>query len=821
MSRTCSTRRSGSFEHTAQALPGWRAIVDELVRLESSSRRLQVSVLGESTRGLPYIAVHTHNAGHLPRPADHAANLPRQRTHTRARRKLVVLVTAGAHASEIGGVGMLVDLLRRIAQGTDDRLEQVLRAIDLVVIPCHNPDGFQLMIEQYHAAKRDGVAVKPGGLSHWYAGADLCRDAFAHTQLESHHLGRLLYGPDPPDVYVDIHQMLNDGPRVILPPYPGPLPAHVAPEIMAAANSLGQLTASRLALDGKGGVMTGERFPVDWQGAHHCTALRRDIVAVLIEVATSRLFDTVVQREAGHRAPDRGGILQFSAFGDPAAICDPPKDVRARRSYPSPWRGGVWSYANVLDYHYGTFLALLEAASLLAAPIRGAVAGARRKLLDASNRDRAYWILPDQRDPSAVAALLATLEKSGVVVRRVVRGRQARATRHSSPAYVIPFRQPAGRWLQDVMEPQICTASAPPSAYDITTWCLPMLAGVEVEARQGLNGVVTTNRLAPRRRAPHRRSSTNGRLLVSRDQVGAYRLANRALTWDAAAVTTVTQSVRIGRSVWAKGSFVIRATEGNRRELDELARSTGTHVIAARRIRSGEEVPIYRRPCVVLEPQRGHVDAGWTRWSLDQFEMPYTVRHLEDLSPADLSSESAVIMPDIMEVRAGLPHRAGEALDLFVRSGGTLICLGGACAVAIDLLELPLTDHARVSSGHRHWCSGAMLWASVDRDHPLTRGLPPELPLLCRGAGALRVHDTAAVTGQILASYRTEHVVASGLVPEPRIFESAVAAAVYAVGTGRAILLASRVQYRGQTRASFPLLFNGLYREEPAIAHEP
>jgi hypothetical protein len=66
-------------------------------------------------------------------------------------------------------------------------------------------------------------------LYHHYVGHDDNRDWFMLTQKESLALSHAVYHEWYPQVWLDEHQMGNNGPRIFTPPYSEPVDADIHP----------------------------------------------------------------------------------------------------------------------------------------------------------------------------------------------------------------------------------------------------------------------------------------------------------------------------------------------------------------------------------------------------------------------------------------------------------------------------------------------------------------------------------------------------------------------------------------------------------------
>src|SRR5699024_7387495 len=153
-------------------------------------------------------------------------------------------ITAGIHATEVGGVQMMPGFIRDLA--TTSKYHEFLEHVILLVIPTLNPDGMQLVHDWYRqtlGTKSEGT--NPPALYHRSAGHDNNRDWYQRhlqeTRVVLDQVHRVWY----PHVVVDLHQMGQKSPRYVVPPYIDPAEIHVHPMVYPLAAELG----SRIAAD--------------------------------------------------------------------------------------------------------------------------------------------------------------------------------------------------------------------------------------------------------------------------------------------------------------------------------------------------------------------------------------------------------------------------------------------------------------------------------------------------------------------------------------------------------------------------------------------
>ncbi len=238
-------------------------------------------------------------------------------------------------------------------------------------------------------------------------------------------------------------------------------------------------------------------------------------------------------------------------------------------------------------------------------------------------------------------------------------------------------------------------------------------------------------------------------------------------------------------------------------------------------------VPARRPRVAVIEPWGGAIDAGWTRWVLEQHAFEYT-----RIRPADLQDRAvaarfdAIVIPEVPslqllrglqgsqtrpEHRGGLEDRGVATLKHFVRAGGTVITLGNAAEFAIDHLDA--ARGRRLARRRRGHGAGAGHAAARRRWRPI---IPS--PRACRArVDVMNVMNNAYAPGRgaeglrAIARYPDEPLVASGYASGESRLRGRLAAFDVAMGRGRVVVLGFRAQHRGQTWGTFRLLFNAIF----------
>jgi hypothetical protein len=145
-----------------------------------------------------------------------------------------------------------------------------------------------------------------------------------------------------------------------------------------------------------------------------------------------------------------------------------------------------------------------------------------------------------------------------------------------------------------------------------------------------------------------------------------------------------------------------------------------------------------------------------------------------------------------------------------VEDGGTLVALSEAARFAIHALDLPVRDALAEVGPDSFLAPGAQVSLRVDSAAAAAAGLPTRTAAWFENGPLLRPRPGSGA--RVLARYGTAPVVLSGWVHGAELLAGGAALVEVPMGRGRVLLFGFQPQYRGQSRATFPLLFDALRR---------
>jgi hypothetical protein len=223
------------------------------------------------------------------------------------------------------------------------------------------------------------------------------------------------------------------------------------------------------------------------------------------------------------------------------------------------------------------------------------------------------------------------------------------------------------------------------------------------------------------------------------------------------------------------------------------------------------------------------MDEGWTRWIFERHSVPYKSLEDAEVRRGSLRDKfDAIVIPDQSpraileghrrgtmpeELTGGLGKEGVKALREFVQAGGTLVCLNEASGFAIEQLDLPVRDVTENLKRTEFYAPGSILRTVLDTSHPLARGMPRESVAWVEDSPVFEIKSDplALVRVKIVARYPEAGTpLLSGWLLGGERLRGRAALVEVGLGEGRVVLFGFRPQYRAQSLATYPLLFNAL-----------
>jgi hypothetical protein len=824
----------------------WDRIVDYFYQLDKESDRIQVSDLGPSTEGNPFLLAIISSPNNLKNLEElRQINLqitdPRGQTEAAIKQltqqgKVVILQTMSLHASEIGGTQMAPELAYDLLSGEDEDTERILENVIFLMVPCFNPDGQQMVTDWYNrwlGTEYEGCSMP--WLYHKYAGHDNNRDAFMQNLVESQYVGRLLLRDWRPQAYQDHHHMGSYGARLYVSPYSDPIRPHADPLIWRELSWYGAHMAYKLEEKGKTGILNGAQFPGWGHFGFHWLTNHHNIAGMLTESASAKLATPLYIQSSQLSGADKRTLPEYAP----------------QTNFPHPWPGGWWRLRDIVEQQKISAWALLDVAARNKETILWNAYQKAKRQTDRGARGpvKAYVIDAQQHDPLTVRKLVQVLLNQGVEVHQAAGEMRVGKKIYSAGSYVVLAAQPKLGVIRVLLEETRYPntywskhADGTTAAFDTATDTVAEYMGVHVHASQQIpdGELKAIEQLSP----VHGQVAgvaSHGYLLDAR-QNDTYRAVNLLLK-HGVQVDRCTESIELDGRHYPPGMFVV--PKADQVLLQEIAQHTGVDFVALAERRTDCTQPVQaQRVGLFQRYYGGNADEGWTRLILERFDFAYeTVMDTDikagnlkerfdvlvfpsdwkqlivDISQPDKNNPRGAAMflrwfgdtiPD--EYKSGIGQEGIKALREFVQAGGRLVAMNNSCEFAAEVCGLKVKNVVAGLSATAYQTHGSTLRVEVDTDHRLGYGMPQEAWVLNWNSPVLQVTDTFhAENYHVVARYPEKNVLKSGLLmgEEHVVNKSAMIAAK--CGHGEVVLIAFAPQHRGQMHGTFKVLFNCLY----------
>ena len=808
-------------------LADWTQIVDYFKKLDAASERVITEDVGKTTQGRPFLVVTITSEANMKRLEEiRRANLrladPRGLSDEEANRliatgKTIVGVNHGIHSTEVAANQTSMETAYRLATSQDPAVLDILDKTVIVMLPSHNPDGTQMVVEWYR--KSLGTPWEGGNipfLYHHYTGHDNNRDWYMYTQAESKLTLEHLYKRWRPEIVYDLHQMGQNAARIFAPPFVDPYEPNVDPALVSGINAIGSQMAAKLTAEGKAGVVIHAMYD-GWSPARQFPNTYGGI-RLLTESASAKMATPVE--------------LKFEELG--VGIGYDAK--KAAWNFPNPWRGGTWRLSDIVSYQISATRALLEhAAQNREFWLRNFLGVTRR----ASTRQEpyAFVISKNQKDPLATNEMLRVLRAGFVEVQRGKAGFEAGGKSYPAGSFVVSMQQPSSGFAKPLLERQQYPdirqypGGPPQRPYDVTAHTLPLLLGVEATAVPK-PFAADLEKIEEPRLGPG--SVTGKGRYYALSHKNADFVALGRLLKDGVPVRWASVGWSDAGRNFVPGAFLVPAFA--KAKLDALAKDLP---IAAVGVSTAPQAWDLKKPRVGLyQSWVASMDEGWTRFIFEkEVGLGYETLHDKDIRGGSLAARFDVIilpdqssrqmvsgfaegtMPD--EYVGGLGKAGVAALKEFAEAGGTLVALNNASEMPIAEMGVPVKNAlADVNSSRRRgegrealgpqsadfYCPGAILRVKVDAANPLAHGL--------EDPGSIWFEESPAFDlsgGKAVATYIEETPLLSGWLLGGKRLQGKAALAEVPMGKGRVVLFGYRPQYRAQSWSMYMALLNAVY----------
>ena len=628
------------------------------------------------------------------------------------------------HGNEASGsnAGLLIAYHLAAAQGPE--IEDALRNTVILFDPSFNPDGMQRFASWVNSRKSKLTSADPNDMEHheaWPGGRtnhywfDLNRDWLVAQQPESQARIRKFHEWKP-NVLTDHHEMGTNATFFFQPGVPSRSHPLTPAKNTDLTRRMGEFHAKALD-DIRSLYYTQEGFDDFYYGKGSTFPDIQGAIGILFEQGSSR----------GHQQESENGILTF-----PFAIRN--QFTTAMSSL----KAVVAMRQDLLNYQ-------------------------RQFYLDAANesrKDRVKAIIFGSRDKARACLLAGIIAQHDIAVFKASANHTFNGKSFDAgSSFIVPLNQPQYRLLKSMFETR--TTFQDSLFYDISSWTLPLAAGVEFEQLRSIPapGERVTARILPA-----------GKLVGGKSQY-AYVFESHGYYAPRAMYRLLSAGIRLKVATspfhhtsgkrFDRGSVLITlgGQEQEEQKIDfiiqEIMKHDGIDVHAfqtgldysGHSLGSSSFRPL-KKPEIAMLVGDGVTayDAGEIWHLLDtRYEIPVTMMPLDVFNTIDINRYNTIIFPQ--GIYNSINDTAREKLKTWIMNGGIAIGLESALnwfhSAGIGKFEMKKAEeHAadKTTAGRPYAeieaargaqiTSGAIFQARVDLTHPLLYGYnEPNIPM--------------------------------------------------------------------------------------------
>ena len=822
----------------------YEQLIEYLVKLDKASPMVRLVEIGQSPMGKKmYIAFISSgkNINNLDKLREINRELALNPDLSESKRveyikdgRVFFLATLSMHSTEVAPSQAAPLIAWKLITSDDPLIKKYLDDVVYMMVPNHNPDGMDLVVENYNKYKGtqyEGASLP--GVYHKYVGHDNNRDFVTLTQEDTKAIARIYNLDWFPQVMIEKHQMGSAGIRYFVPPAHDPIAVNIDAELWTWQGTFGTNMLRDLTNAGLAGV--GQKMIYDdyWPGSTE-TCIWKNVIGMLTEAASAREASPVYIEP---------GELQASGKG----LSEYEKSV----SFPLPWSGGWWRLGDIVKLEIESTFSIIKTASSLKNDIlrfRNEIC--KREVEKGKTQPPYYYVVPQQQaDQSELISLVELMKEQGVSTFRLSEDYTLSGINLKAGDIVYPLAQPFRAFVKEVMEKQeypvrhYSPGGEVVRPYDVTSWSLPLHMGL-VSHEIKIRDAAFEAKLKP---LPDQYNTIKeGYKLPAVFPVtsnGSFKAAFIALS-SGLKVGRLSQEIKINGKVYGKGSFVMQGND--EKLLNNIAKESRTEPGFVQDEAKLQMMAVSMPRIALVETYFSDMDAGWTRYLFDTYKLPFTVIHPDEFEKTDFAGKYDVIVfpgtskallmngkpgteasPSMSnyhpDYQKGMGKKGLEKLLLFINDGGKVVSWGQSTDLFTGMLDitkgetkeefvLPFTNTGEQARRDGLFIPGSLVRIQLKQDHPLTYGMPAEVGVFYRGNPLFSTNiPRFDMDRRVIGVFPEKDILMSGYSEKEEKMAEKPAMIWIKKGKGELILYSFNPQFRASTQATYKLLFNAFF----------
>jgi len=753
--------------------------------------------------------------------------------------RVFVMGALSMHSGEVAPTQASPLIAYDLATTSDPEKLQWLNDVVYMMVPSQNPDGMDMVVDhykKYKGTKYEGSSMP--GVYHKYVGHDNNRDFVTLTQSDNLAVARLYNQSWFPQVMVEKHQMGSTGPRYFVPPMHDPIAENIDEQIWSWTRIFGSNMAKDMSALGQAGVSQQYMFDDYWLGSTE-TAIWKNVIGMLTEAASVK-YATPVYIEKSELSVGGKGLGEYK------------KSI----NMPLPWEGGWWRLGDIVDYELSSTFSILKTASKHHADILKFRNDLCKKQVETGKTQAPYYFVMHrkQNDEGELIGIINLLNEHGVAVYKTDKDVLLGSKMISEGDYVVPLAQPFRAFIKEVMEKQkfperhYTPGGEMIRPYDITSWSLPLHRGVEsfevneesVELHNSLSKIDFP--LAQPESIPESANS----VVFPATRNESFKAVFQAMQKDIKVYRAENPATSNGTDL-NPGDFIVQLTAKNRDEMNTIVKGLSVSPNYEEKSMPDGLKELSLPKIALVETNFHDMDAGWTRYILDTYSIPFTVLKPDEIVKSKLSSFDVILFPsnqkDVLlsgkrkrsdqtysvpdydpKYVKGMDKEGLEKLFSFINEGGVVLSweqstglFMGTQTIEIDKdtkeeFSLPVSDITSSLVKQSLSVPGSLLRIKLVKDHALTYGMPESIGVFSQGSPVFSTSvPNFDMDRRVIASYPEDNILLSGYAENEEALAEKTAMVWLKKGKGQLVMYGFNPQFRASTSVAYKLLFNGLF----------
>ncbi len=837
------TEHFGFYPGSDKMLFDYENLISYLQKLDQISDEVSMKQIGLSPMGKPMYVMFISSKENLQNldklkkiNKELALNpdlAPEQQKEYINEGKVFFLFTLSMHSTEVAPSQSLPLIAYNLITTTDSKIKNQLKDVVYMVVPNHNPDGMNMVVNHYNKykdTKYDGSSMP--GVYHKYVGHDNNRDFVALTQSDTRAISDLYSKEWFPQVMVEKHQMGSTGPRYFVSPPHDPIAENIDAGIWNWMKIFGSRTITKMTDEGLKGVSQNYLFDDYWPGATE-TCIWKNVIGMLTEAASVK-YATPIYIEPTELQTIGKGMGEYK------------KSI----NMPDPWEGGWWRLSDLVKYEISSTMAYLETAAMHKNEIlkfRNELC--KKEVEKGKNEPPYYYVFPkNQHDQSELVNLINLLNNHGVNVYELDKDVVMDQTTFKTGDIIVPLAQPFRSFVKEMLESQVFPARhyTPDgemiNPYDITSWSLPLHKGVKVfEINKNKDAFANSYALI---NSPYNLYKPANKefsaILLSANQNNSYKTVFAALN-SGYKVEQILEDYKNNGYIAPKGSFVIYSSK----DFNTLLQQLNFTPIYLNQDIDVKTKPVELPRIALIESYFHPMDAGWTRYVFDSYNIPYKVLNPDEIKDTDLDKNfDIIVIPDEQksvlidgsyksensqyfmkyppEYMKGMEKEGYEKLLRYIHNGGKAVAwrnaaelFSGVQSFTLDKnkeeFEFPVKDVSKSLIKKGFSSPGSLLKINLKTDHPITYGMPEEVGVFHRSSPVFTTWQPYFdVDRRVIASFPEKDILLSGYAENDEKLAGKSSIVWLKKGKGQVVLFSFNPQFRASTPGTYKLLFNAI-----------